>query len=46
MNRAIIAALMLGLANRPGAADQVLRARWTELRYCHDQRQHDDVLRC
>jgi hypothetical protein len=27
-------------------ADQVLRARRTEHRHCHDQRQHDNVLRC
>jgi hypothetical protein len=27
-------------------ADQVLRAGWTKHGYCHDQRQHDHVLRC
>ena len=31
---------------RAGEQTKVLRARWTKHRYCHDQWQHDDVLRC
>jgi hypothetical protein len=31
---------------RAGEQTPVLRARWTKHRYCHDQRQHDDILWC